>query len=65
MRLGEASHPPFAEERSDFYSAALRAPFATLGIRTDGDALAVDAAFFGAAALFGAVLFKALIRVLP
>ena len=37
--MGEASHPPFADARSDFYSAALRTPFAMLGIRTDGDAI--------------------------
>jgi len=37
--MGEASHPPFAERRRDFYSAALRTPFATLGIRTDSDAV--------------------------
>ena len=39
MRIRNATSEAFAVEASDFYSAAMRAPFAVLGVRSDGDAV--------------------------
>src|SRR4051812_21488489 len=39
MRMHEESHDPSARAAEERYSATMRAPFAALGIRSDGNAI--------------------------